>query len=448
MRHQHISLSSMEKFLRAELGREEMSAVVDHLLGGCPECSALAHRITDESGTRLVDDLLRAEPPASGWNYEPSFASASARLSGHAERISRDKLSGLGLYLELTSLPPEERRVQVEKDSRYAHWGLYDLLLGQSRRRARSKPQAALESAELAVSVARRLEAPGALLSHDFLAAAHGARANVRRILADFAGAASDLKEAWSAFASGTADPGEEAGLRRLEGYLLLDLGSFERAAERFGEAGKIYRAIGDRGMQARVFVQQAEAVGYVNPADAVARLSRALPWIGRADEPRLTLAARHNLLWFLNDAGRAAEARPVLSTSLPLYELFDEPAVTLRRLWLEGRIDRSLAGAAAAETPLRLAWEGFAELGLGHDLALVAVDLLESLTTQGKTDASLDLAARVLPMLSAYGLHAEGIEVWLLLTHTLKRRSVEHDSFARAASYFRRNFKYPRKRP
>lgn len=447
MKHQHIPLSSMEKFLRAELGREEMSGVVDHLLGGCRECSDLAHRITDASGTRLVDDLLRAEPPSSGWNYEPSFASATRHLSAHAEQISRDKLSGLGLYLELTALPAEERKERVESDPRYAHWGLYELLLGQARNRARNEPKSALESAELAVSVARRLDSPGEL-AQDFLAAAHGARANVRRIVADFSGAAADLAEAWNAFAAGTADPGEEAGLRRLEGYLLLDLGSFERAADRFGEAGKIYRAIGDRGMQARVFVQQAEAVGYVDPAAAVARLSRALSWISRTEEPRVTLAARHNLLWFLNDAGRAAEARPVLSTSRSLYERFDEPTVTLRRHWLEGRIDRSLAGAAAAESPLRLAWEGFAELGLGHDLALVAVDLLESLSAQGKSDQSLDLAARVLPMLSAYGLHSEGIEVWLLLTHTLKRRSVERDSFVRAAAYFRRNFKYPRKRP
>lgn len=448
MRHQHIPLSSMEKFLRAELDREEMSGVVNHLLGGCEECSDLAHRITDASGTRLVDDLLRAEPPVTGWNYELSFTSSARRLSEHADQISRDKLSGLGLYLELTSLPPAERQERVGNDPRYVHWGLYELLLGQSRRRARSEPLSALESAELAVSVARRLDAPGAFLAQDFLAAAHGARANVRRILADFSGAASDLKEAWSAFGAGTADPAEEAGLRRLEGYLLLDLGSFERAADRFGEAGKIYRAIGDRGMQARVFVQQSEAIGYVDPAGAVGRLSRALPWIGRTDEPRLTLAARHNLLWFLNDAGRAAEARPVLSTSRFLYEAFGEPAVTLRRLWLEGRIDRSLAGAAAAESPLRQAWEGFAELGLGHELALVAVDLLESLSAQGKSGESLDLAAEVLPMLSAYGLHSEGIEVWLLLTHTLKRRSVEHDSFAKAAAYFRRSFKYPRKRP
>jgi tetratricopeptide (TPR) repeat protein len=450
MEDEHVSPEIMERFLRATLAREEMLLVVNHLLPGCEACSALAHSLADESGSRLIDPILEAEPGPHGWSYEPTFAAAASRLPEQAERLAQERLAGLGLWLELSALPVPLRHARVAAEGRFARFGLYDYLMAESQRLCRREPSTALAAADLAVAVSERLTAPDAEegLVHDFRAAAHGARANVRRILSDFAGAAGDIRAAWSAFGSGTADPAEEAGLRRLEGYLLLDLGSFERAVERFGDALAIYREIGDRPQQARVFVQQSEALGYLDPQAAVSRLSRALPWIARSDEPRLSLAAHHNLLWFLNDAGRAAEARPALANVVgPLYEPFaGEPSVALRRRWLEGRISRTLDGAPAAEGQLRRAWEGFAEMGLGHDLAMVAVDLLESLTAQGKSQESLALASQALPLLSSYGLHAEGLEVWLLLTHTLKRRAVEAGAFAKASAYFRRNFKHPRR--
>lgn len=450
MRDQHIAPAQLEKFLRAELDREGTRLVVDHLLSGCSECRALAHGLTDERGLQLVDDLYSPQPSALGWDYETSFRAVADRLPGQAELLSAERLRGLSLWLELGALPAGERPARVESEPRFAHWGLYDRLMAESQRLVRREPRQALAAAELAVAVAGRLSpaVPDGRLAQDFLSAAHQARANARRVLSDFAGAATDLQLAWSAFSSGTADPAEEAGLRRLEGYLLLDLGSFERAIDRFGAALKIYREIGDRPAQAKVYVQQAEAMGYVDPRAAVSRLTRALPWLGRSEEPRVLLAARHNLLWFLNDAGRAAEASPALSNCRSLYERFaDDPGVVLRRVWLEGRIERNLDGPVSAETRLRRAWDGFAELGLGHELVLVAVDLIESLTAQGKSQSSLDLASAVMPMLSAYGLHAEGLEVWLLLTRNLQRRELERDAFAKLSAYFRRNFKHPQRK-
>ena len=75
--------------------------------------------------------------------------------------------------------------------------------------------------------------------------------------------------------------------------------------------------------------------------------------------EPRCELAARHALVWFLNDCGLGWEALDLLGRTRPLYFLCRESQPRLTLPWLEARICRGLGRLDAAERGLAAVWHG-----------------------------------------------------------------------------------------
>lgn len=194
MKHAHLTPEDVDLFVETD-NEEAAKKMFFHLLALCPECYA--------AGGAILEAYLAGE-------VELDFDSISVGLA-----LSRAEAPAL--WKELEGLDAEARKELAQRDERFASWGLAELLCRRSTEAAADDPVAAVETAELAVTVsAKTQDAFEDDLWVDLLrgfAWAHVAEA--RRIAGDWRGAwraLSKAKEIWDpAFANAGDVLGYEA---------------------------------------------------------------------------------------------------------------------------------------------------------------------------------------------------------------------------------------------
>src|SRR4029079_18994576 len=166
---------------------------------------------------------------------------------------------------------------------------------------------------------------------------------------------------------------------------------SWRRDERRFGAA----HALLDRALKAqppgpltaRLLLKKAKTYEEENDYErAIATLHRAAPHVEAAGDPRLLLVLRSNLLENLVQAGRFAEARPLLPVVRALAREVARGLDSVRLRWIEGRI---AAGASQPEEAVLILAEVRAELvarGIAYDTALVTMELAVELAELGCT--------------------------------------------------------------
>ena len=70
LKTEHPADRQLERFMRGELPREEVPAVVRHLLAGCPQCVAVTRRVWARGDMPLALRILLVEGLA--WQAEAS----------------------------------------------------------------------------------------------------------------------------------------------------------------------------------------------------------------------------------------------------------------------------------------------------------------------------------------------------------------------------------------
>lgn len=438
MEDEHFPREAIERFLRAELSREETREIVRHLLARCPLCIA------------AVDAEVRRDDLASGaagpGPYDEVFDRILSETEETGMRLAREKLRAGGQWAALEGHPQARRLVMIHNDRRLQTWGLYERLLDECRNLGRKNPAEAVRLAELALAVLDHLDPAtfGPERMADFRSAALAVLGNARRLARDFDGARQAFREAWMSLGTGADDPFEEAHLVSLEANLLCDLGEFEEAANLLERALALYREEGDLHSQGRTLLQQALAVGYLDPLKGAGLVEEALVLIDAVREPRLELCARHNLSWLLNDSGKVREAMAALETSRSLYAQFADTWTRILLHWLEGRINRSLGDLPEAESTFKRLWQKLLERGFQHELTLLTIDLVEVYALQGKFEEAIELVESFYPLLEEQGMPAEGLAFWRLLREPLAARRVEEGVFRRTSLYYRRAWQRP----
>lgn len=224
-----------------------------------------------------------------------------------------------------------------------------------------------------------------------------------------------------------------------LEASLLKDLGDLEGSAQRLERAVEIYREAGDRHLEGRALLKQSEALGHLDPARGVDLVQSALALIDPAREPRLEICARHNLIWFLNDSGKPWEALALLETSRPLYRQFPDTWPRLSLRWVEGRIARNLGDLEDAAHTFQSLWQELRRRELHHFLTLLSIDLAEVQIARGRHAEAVRLVREVQPLLQSWGMHTEGLALWLLFQESLAAGRIRDDTFRHMAMYVRR---------
>jgi tetratricopeptide (TPR) repeat protein len=451
---QHLGEELLERFFRLELSRAEAARLIQHLLSACPRCQGLVAAVAKREEFNLWPDEAPAETaaPQEANLYSPVFSKLlEVPRDEDILRLARERVQGVGLLAELEQLPLAERACRIRADSRFHHWGLFDRILSTYLSYSRHNPQAGVDLVGLALVVLETLDLAqySPELLADFRASALGALGNALRLAGRLPESQEAFVAAWENLDEGTGDPLEEANLLSLEGSLFSDRGHFKRAAALLDRAIAIYDEIGDDNARARMLIKKANALGYLEPLEGIAILQDALAILHVASEPRMELYARHNLTWFLTDAGQPQDALALLESSRPLYKAFADPWSQLRLQWLEGRIARALGDLQEAEAVFRKIWHAFEERNMHFEQTLVSIDLAEAYSAEGKLEEAAKLVTDFLPVLRSWGMHAEGLAMWKVFSdsiveHAHRQIALTAEAFRSITLYFHRSWHQP----
>jgi tetratricopeptide (TPR) repeat protein len=302
-------------------------------------------------------------------------------------------------------------------------WGLCESLIGRSQACRWQDPEQMVLLAERAVAAAESVDPNeyGRELVADLRARAFAELANAHRVSDDLDSAERMLRRAVEHSARGTQDPLLLARIMRLTAALRSAQRRFAEAVALLDACYTIYERHGDRSNAGRALISKGLYIGYDNdPERAVRFLEAGIAMINPATDPKLVLSAVHNLVGFLADCGRFAEARRILRRAHTAYEAEGDRLALIKMRWLEGRIAAGLGEMDAAEESLLKVQRDLEEAGLTYHVALVSMDLADLWLQQGRTAEVRELVEGTISIFRARRIAREALAALLLLQEAL----------------------------
>jgi tetratricopeptide (TPR) repeat protein len=409
------ALRALRSFLAAGAGRSRAGRVVHDVAAA--ELLAL---------TREGIDIV----------LDPRGAAAEARPAGPPRAEDREEAAALWAHLE--PLSPKLRRLVVEEGEEYWAWALCEKVAAESIAAAGNTPGEALELARLALLIAERV--PGEqtwrwrLEGYALAPVANGLRAT-----SDLPAAGETFARARKLWEKGApGDPGllDEAIFLRLEA-------SLRRAQRRFPEALQLVDdalAVADGAVRARLLYTKARVLEALDDLEgSIAILQEAAPLIDEAQEPRLALGVRFQLLHTLCLQDRAAEAAPGLGEVSLLAERLGGTLDRTRCEWLRGKVAAGLGRKDEAQAAFEQVRREFAKPETAYDCALVSMDLALVLLEEGRTGAVRTLAVEMLQTFKALGIHREALAALDLFCQAARQETATAELARRVARFLYR---------
>lgn len=417
----HPASSALCRFVDGKLSRAESRTVVRHLLRGCGQCAAqIAEAGSFKPGQdeyelpirRALQAVLRLGPEA------PKIKAATRKL--HQKLVAR----GLDSVL-VKNQPP---------------LAVFEALLQRAQELRHEDPQQMALCTSVAVFyIQQEDKLPG---HADLQARALMEHANALRVAGRLPEAEEQLNLAEDWFFAGDQDI--ELWLR------LLDIrASLCGSQQRYDEAIRLLEEViqgrlglGDRSGAARALIGKGSLTGHAGRLEeALAHLDAALAMIDCNRELELAALARNNIIDFLVDAGRYAEAMGVLATHRTQLLAFWRPAHQWPLLGLEGRIRRGLGDLDSAERLFREAREGFLAAGVEKFAALSSLELAAVILRQSRTRYSeaITLATEALQTFSQLRVKPQVIEALNVLADAVQQELVTATLLQSVADFVRK---------
>jgi tetratricopeptide (TPR) repeat protein len=371
-----------------------------------------------------------------------------AKLEQRLTLIASERTAAPRLLDELLQRPAAERGAVVHAGRRFQSLALCDLLLDESCDAGSHDSSEAIALAELGILVADHLDTRyyGSAVVHDMKSRAWAYLGNARRLASDFAGAEQALRFAESLAEDGSADPLEEARLLDLEALLLSDQGWFEEAAEMLDTVVEIYEDVKDLHRKGRTLISKGVYLGCSGrPQQAVELIPQGLALLDGELEPRLALAARQELAWFLNECGCCEHAQCQLDSCRRSLGASGDTRTELRMEWLETRIAHRSGRWQEAEHRLGGLLQRFVAAGLGDEAALVMLDLVTLYLELGQRGEICRLADELLPAVLALDIHRQAAAALVAFQQAAAGDRVTPALVRDIAAYLRRARKNPR---
>ncbi|HYG60949.1 MAG TPA: hypothetical protein VEL74_00080, partial [Thermoanaerobaculia bacterium] len=171
----------------------------------------------------------------------------------------------------------------------------------------------------------------------------------------------------------------------------------------------------------------------------AIRWLRKGLGLIDSTRERYLELAARHSLMLYLHECGHHQEAWFLLKASRSEFLAHGGQLLSLRLLWLEGKIQHALGFLTEAEADLLAARSGFIEQGIGFSAAAVSLDLATLYAGQQRAEEMRRLAEEMLLVFHSRDLHREAIGALIVFQQAVRMENVDADLLTQIRSYLRR---------
>ncbi|HEV7668379.1 MAG TPA: tetratricopeptide repeat protein [Thermoanaerobaculia bacterium] len=439
MFERHPTADRLASFGRAKLSRQQNREVVRHLLTGCERCArALA--------AHALPGLGGAPGPRPG-DYDAAFAKARQSFLWSQQEHLDEQQNALALLQALESHPFDRQVLLLMNSRRFWTWPLCCLLLDRCHELGFKDPGRALDFARLGVRLSEQLsvEAYGDRRIADLKARTWAALANAQRIDADFRAAEQSFLRSERSLRKGTGDPLEKARVLLLKASLSSDQRRFPEAIKLLDRVLVIARRNGDEPLVGKALIKKGIVYGISGRTDeAIDCLRLGVRGVDPKSEPRLVVAARHNLIVYLIEGGQLQEAVTLLDATRPLYEEMGDRMNLIRLQWLEGKIAQSRGRLSDAEALFRSVGAALAEQGLGYDAALLALDLAGVYARQGRTEEMRALAAEMLPSFQARQVHREALAALIVFQKAAQMDRVTLGLVQELSDYLRQCRKNP----
>ncbi|HYO15297.1 MAG TPA: tetratricopeptide repeat protein [Thermoanaerobaculia bacterium] len=438
----HPNDSLLEEFAGTLLGGH--GSIVRHL-SECAGCRARLQRMLGQRPGSLKAKLSKVVvrwPGGRTCVYGAAFHQAEKVFQHRRAAFEQERTVAPMLLAELLRQPPERREMLLRNGRRFQSWGVLELLIDRSREKGFEDPAQGEALARLALTLTERLDADyyGAERIQDLRARVWGQIGNLRRMASDFRGAEEAFKTAFALLRQGTADLLEKAILLDVRASLLREQRRFDEAARLLRRAQRIFLQYGERHRAGKALVKMSTVHEHAGrPDKAIRVLYEALKLIEDERDPRLLLAAQHNLITNLAETGRFMEAQGLLIQARPLYARFQDGWTQNRRRWVEGRIARGLGQLPEAESLLRAARDGFVGEGVTYDVALVSLDLALIYAEQGRTAELKRIAEETMPLFSSRPIHREALAALVLWAQAVRAEMASRELILEVASFLRR---------
>lgn len=428
----HPRKAELERLLLGDLPATQAAPLIAHLIHGCETCRAKMAPLA----TTLFGSGKRLPAPAldQGSQYDFPLFKAFASARRYANTMAREG-SEAGREPLLREVPspevfPEER---VTRD-----WSRCEALLERCRTLRSSDPEMMVLTAELAVSLAERLGAGIAddPSTTDLQAKAWAELGNARRVADDLPGAETDLARAVEKAGHGSGDPRLLARLMDLTASLYKDQRRFEEARHLLDLVYAIHERLGDARGTARALLSMAVSAGDAcEVEEAIQLVTRGIALLDAAREPKLMSAAIHNLIWYLVEYGKPAQAHQLFLQSRALFTRHAEPLEIVRSTWLEGRIEAALGNDARAEKRFLEARARFDEIQFAYEVALVSLDLAALWLKAGRTAEIRELIDQTIAIFKARKIRREALGMLLVLRDALRQERATAELLRTVAS-------------
>jgi tetratricopeptide (TPR) repeat protein len=331
----------------------------------------------------------------------------------------------------------------VTNSARFRSRMLCEILLEQAHEAGFREPAKAIELARLGVAIAEHLAERSGEKGGEGLqglrARAWAQLGNALRISSDHAGADQAFETATELLDPVRVTPHEIARVLDFEASLRRDQRRFAEATRLMDRVIAIYRKLGQRSLLGSSLKQKSMICGESGDSDGeIALLRRALELLNPEEEPRMFLAARHNLISALCESGRPREAFALLFHTRPLYLMQGDRLNLLRLRWLEGTVSRGLQRYEQAAVAFREVREAFLDLGLDYDAALASLDLAEVYATQGRTSDVRRLTDEMLEVFRSRNIHREAMGALSILQKAASTERAELLLVREVGSFFR----------
>lgn len=365
-----------------------------------------------------------------------------AKLAGRSRDMAREREDLPLLIARFEELPVEQRASQAPGTEELRTWTFCEWLLDRGRELTFSDAGQAEQTAEIAAKIADRLDPAlyGAALVQDL-------RARTRVCLGEALRHRSDLRAADEALSFAEAFLEEGSGDTLEVGYLLEVRSALRRDQRRLPEAHRfideaiaVYRRYREFHLLGRAFVEKGRIHATAHDLEtAIQWLRKGLGLLDPVRERLLELSARHLLMLYLLESGRAQEAGFLLKASRSEFDAHAGDLLRLRVRWLEGKILQSLGEVADAEQELVTARRGFVEQGAGFDAAAVSLDLAGLFAVQGRAGEMRLLAEEMLPIFQARDLHREAIAALIVFRQAVRMERVSESLLREIQLYLER---------
>ncbi len=392
-----------------------LGPVVRHLLReGCADCGKVLSQITD-----IVPDPL------------PDVADPRKKVVDPEAREVASRIA-----TKLVDLPNGQRTMYLSSSHSATTRPVVEALITHSRSHLSSKPERAVEIAELAVFCAdntpfRDDEYEEA---HDFdlIAEALAALATAHRRNANLRSAASSIEEAEAAVTLGSCDPVTVTAVLKNRALLERDQGRLDAAIASLDEAAEFSQTEELSHEHSKVLYERSVVLSRLERhTEAIANLHSALFHADLEREPRMGYVITLGLALRSEAADRLDDALGYLKEVIRDWSDTMNPGDVVRVIWTRGRVHAALGDLDAATADFACARDDFVSLGNYLSAASVSLELSAVLAQLGRFRAVRELAAEMLAIFRAVEVPREAMAAVYLLSQARSAEAVQEASAA-----------------